>query len=289
MAACGYADLHTHSRASDGTETPADNVRIAHAAGLFALAITDHDTVAGFEEAAECGKRLGVTVVPGVEISTVAEGQDIHVLGYYIRTGDPVLLSRLEELRSVRDRRNEMMLERLRELGIGITMEEVEERRGRAGRAADSIGRPHIAQVLMDKGVVGTMEEAFAKYLGKTGAAYANPPRIRPETAIRWIHEAGGAAVLAHPGLYGDDALAEALVAHGLDGIEAFHSDHTREDMDRYLSMADRHGLIVTAGSDFHGMRNGVVFHAPLGSERISVRVLEELRRKADRYGGPQA
>lgn len=281
MTNSGYADLHTHTRASDGTETPAENVRIALAAGLSALAITDHDTVAGIEEAEAEGQRLGVTVVPGVEISTVAGGQDIHVLGYYIRYGDPALLARLEELRSVRDKRNGMMVEKLRELGLAITLDEVMERRRRSGRSDETVGRPHIAQVLMDKGYVGSLEEAFSKYLGKTGAAYVNPPRIRPETAIGWIHEAGGAAVLAHPGLYGDDALAEALISQGLDGIEALHTDHTPEEAERYQAMADRHGLIVTAGSDFHGERNGIVFHAPLGSRKISVRVLDELKAKA--------
>jgi 3',5'-nucleoside bisphosphate phosphatase len=282
MTTYGYADLHTHTRASDGTEMPAENVRIAHAAGLFALAITDHDTVAGIGEAEAEGNRLGITVVPGVEISTVAGGQDLHVLGYYIRTGDPLLLNRLEELRSVRDRRNVMMLAKLRELGIEITLDEVMERRRSTGRSDETVGRPHIAQVLMDKGVVGSLDEAFSKYLGRTGSAYVNPPRIHPETAIKWIHEAGGAAVLAHPGLYGDDALVETLIPLGLDGIEAFHSDHSQEDEERYQAMAERNGLLVTAGSDFHGERNGVVFHAALGSRRISVRVLDQLKSIAE-------
>ncbi|WP_438446936.1 PHP domain-containing protein [Gorillibacterium sp. sgz5001074] len=279
------ADLHTHTIASDGTETPADNVRTALAAGLFAVAITDHDTVSGIGEALEEGKRVGITVVPGVEISTVAAGRDIHVLGYYLRWEDPLLLERLAELRAVRDRRNDLMLEKLRELGIAITMDEVLALRNSRGKPDETVGRPHIAEVLMHKGVVRSLREAFDRYLGSGGAAYVNPPRIRPETAITWIHEAGGAAVLAHPGIYGDDALVDELLdGAGWDGVEAYHSDHTPEQCERYRSMAESRGLIVTAGSDYHGQRGGVVFHAPLGSQRAPAEVLKQLEHAAERY-----
>jgi 3',5'-nucleoside bisphosphate phosphatase len=277
----GSADLHSHTYASDGTGAPSDNVRLAKEAGLRAVAITDHDTLAGLEEALEAGQRLGITVVPGVEISTVAEGKDIHVLGYYIRMEDSVLEARLQELRSTRDVRNSMMLMRLKELGMEVSIDEVLEAKGRSDKTGETVGRPHIAQVMIAKGYVSSQREAFDLYLGAGGAAYVNPPRITPETAIAWIHEAGGAAVLAHPGLYGNDALVERLAASGLDGIEAFHSDHTEEDSARYEAVAQRHGLIVTAGSDYHGERNGVVFHAPLGSRRIGTAVLKELQARA--------
>jgi len=273
-----YADLHTHTKASDGMESPAANVRLAAAAGLAAVAVTDHDTVAGVEEALAEGKRLGIEVVPGVEISTLSGGQDIHVLGYFIRTDDPVFLERLERLRKTRDLRNELMLEKLRSLGVKITIEEVLETRMREHRPDETVGRPHIADVLMKKGYAASLEDAFAKYLGKQGAAYVNPPRISPEEAIQWIHEAGGAAVLAHPGLYKDDPLVETLISSGLDGIEAYHSDHSPEEGEKYRALAERHGLIVTAGSDFHGERNGKVFHAPLGSRKVDVKVIDQLR-----------
>lgn len=279
-----YADLHTHTLASDGTESPADNVRTALAAGLFAVAITDHDTVSGIQEALAEGERSGIAVVPGVEISTVASGRDIHVLGYYLRWEDPLLLERLRELRTVRDRRNELMLEKLRELGIAITMDEVLAQRMSGGRPDETVGRPHIAEVLMRKGVVGSLREAFDKYLGSGGAAYVNPPRIRPETAVAWIHEAGGAAVLAHPGLYGDDRLVEELLEAGFDGVEADHSDHSPEEAERYRAMAEAKGLIVTSGSDYHGQRGGVVFHAPLGSRKAPAEVLDRLKRAAEQY-----
>lgn len=274
------ADLHTHTTASDGTQRPAANVQMAFEAGLAAIAITDHDTVSGVAEAVQEGLKLGIEVVPGVEISTVARNQDIHVLGYYIDINDPQLQQRLETLRETRDRRNEMIIERLQQLGIDITMEEVLNEVANVKTKGDTVGRPHIAAVLLKKGAVESVSEAFDRYLGKGAAAYANPPRIEPAAAIRWIHEAGGAAVLAHPGIYHDDELVEQIIAQGLDGIEAFHSDHTPEEEAKYLQLAQRNGLLVTAGSDFHGERGGVVFHAPIGARRIGVGVLDDLRRK---------
>ncbi|GIP39800.1 PHP-like protein [Paenibacillus sp. J31TS4] len=280
----GYADLHTHTTASDGTQPPAENVRLAKEAGLAAIGITDHDTVAGIQEAVEEGEKLGIKVVPGVEISTVAGGQDIHVLGYGIDERDPVFLDRLRQLRDVRETRNEMMIARLNELGLAVTMEEVLAGVSKT-RPDETIGRPHIAQALIAKGYVSSMEEAFERYLGKTGVAYVNPPRIHPSEAIRWIHEAGGTAVLAHPGLYHDDPLVDELIGEGLDGIEAYHSDHTPEDEAKYASLANRHGLLVTAGSDYHGERHGQVFHGPIGNRRIAEDVVEKLleRRREDR------
>jgi predicted metal-dependent phosphoesterase TrpH len=275
----GYVDLHTHTTASDGTMPPRDNVRLAKEAGLSAVAITDHDTIAGLPEAMEEGKRIGIHVVPGVEISTVGNGQDIHILGYYFDMEDAQFHQRLKQLRETRDRRNEMMLEKLRSLGIPITLEEVLEHA--AGEAeGETIGRPHIAEVLIRKGYAEDMRQAFDRYLGKTGKAYVNPPRIHPFEAVDWIHEAGGTAVIAHPGLYGDDGLVEDIIRHGADGIEAMHSDHSEEDEARYSSLARRYGLIITAGSDFHGERHGNVFHGPIGNRKTSVDVLSRLNKK---------
>lgn len=277
----GYADLHTHTRASDGTGTPSDNVRLAAAAGLSAVAITDHDTVAGLEEALQAGRTFGITVVPGVEISSSEDGRDIHVLGYYMDVNNPLFLTRLEELRNVREGRNERMLARLRELGYAITLEEVLERRGPVEQKDTTVGRPHIAQVLVDKGYAESQQDAFNRLIGEGGAAFISPKRISPETAISWIHEAGGAAVLAHPGLYGNDVLVERLAGSGLDGIEADHSDHSPEEVEKYREIARRYGLIATAGSDYHGERGGEVFHGPLGGRRVEAAVLPMLRERA--------
>ncbi|WP_281891072.1 PHP domain-containing protein [Paenibacillus sp. YYML68] len=272
------ADLHTHTIASDGTGTPTHNVRLALDAGLSAVAITDHDTVGGVEEALEAGRELGITVVPGVEISTAVDGCDIHVLGYWIEWRDPLLLERLEQLRRVRDRRNELIVERLQSLGLRIDMEDVYESVRHVKRRGDTIGRPHIADALVRKGYVASMAEAFDRYLAAGKAAHINPPRIAPAEAVQWIREAGGAAVLAHPGLYGRDELIAELAQQGLAGVEAYHADHTPEQEKHYAELAASHGLLVTAGSDYHGERGGVVFHAPIGSRRVSTDVLEQLK-----------
>ncbi|WP_152392305.1 PHP domain-containing protein [Paenibacillus guangzhouensis] len=274
----GYVDLHTHTTASDGMQPPAENVRLAKAAGLTAVAITDHDTVAGIEEAIREGERIGITVVPGVEISTVLEGKDIHILGYYINYQDPSLLERLAELRATRDRRNDMMIAKLQELGIEITMEEVIANLGRELAPDETVGRPHIADTLVIKGYVNNMAEAFDRYLGSSGAAYVNPPRITPTTAADWIREAGGTPVIAHPGLYGDDELVENIIQDArVAGVEVYHSDHGEAEEVRYLQLAEKYRLIITAGSDFHGARQGVVFHGELGGRCISTDVLTAL------------
>lgn len=272
------ADLHSHTTASDGTQSPRANVQMALDAGLGAIAITDHDTISGVAEALAAGMELGVVVVPGVEISTVANGQDIHILGYYMNIADEQFLQRLSSLRETRDTRNEMIIARLQELGIDITMEEVLKEVANVKRKGDTVGRPHIAAVLMNKGYVSTITEAFDRYLATGAAAYANPPRIEPATAITWIHEAGGKAVLAHPGIYHDDALVEVIASQGLDGIEVYHADHSPEDEERYRLLAERKGLLITAGSDFHGVRDGVAFHGAIGSKRIGMDVVELLQ-----------
>lgn len=278
MADIGFVDLHTHTTASDGVHPPAENVRMAKAAGLSGIAITDHDTVAGVAEALAEGKRQGIVVVPGVEVSTVEKGIDIHILGYYIDIRNPLLLERLQGLRRTRDIRNEMMIKRLGELGIDITMEDVL-RLAAANKSADeTVGRPHIAEALVRRGVVSTVSEAFDRYLGKNGAAYVNPPRIRPQEAIRWIREAGGKAVLAHPGIYGDDELVKDIVRSGVDGVEAYHSDHAPEQERLYAELAAAQGLIITAGSDFHGLRGDEALHGEIGNRRIKLSVLEMLR-----------
>ncbi|WP_274528332.1 PHP domain-containing protein [Paenibacillus piscarius] len=275
----GKCDLHTHTRASDGMLPPSGNVQLASTKGLAAVAITDHDTVSGIAEAQAAGRKYSVTVVPGVEISTRADGKEIHILGYYIDTGQELLLSRLARQRDTRLARNEAILEKLRGLGIGITLEQVQAGLGRELKPDESIGRPHIADELVRLGAASDMRDAFDRYLAEGAAAYVSPPRITPDEACRWIHEAGGAAVMAHPGIYDDDALVRRILELGcLDGIEVYHSDHGLEEHQRYLALAQEFGLVVTGGSDFHGERQGVVFHGDLGSVNVPVGVLEQLK-----------
>ncbi|WP_198015926.1 PHP domain-containing protein [Paenibacillus sp. HW567] len=274
----GRCDLHTHTLSSDGMQPPAENVRLAHEKGLAAVAITDHDTVAGVAEALEAGRKYGITVVPGVEISTRAGGKEIHVLGYYIDTEQELFLSRLAEQRDTRAQRNDAIIAKLQELGIEITLDQVIAGIGRELKPDESVGRPHIADELVRLGAAENMRDAFDKYLAEGAAAYVSPPRITPELACEWIIEAGGTPVLAHPGIYGDDELVRGIIERSaLRGIEVYHSDHSPADAERYLSLAGEFGLLVTGGSDFHGARQGVVFHGEIGSVSVPIAVLEQL------------
>ncbi|MDQ6420843.1 PHP domain-containing protein [Paenibacillus sp. LHD-117] len=283
LATDGRADLHAHTTASDGMYAPAEVVRKAFAAGLQAVAITDHDTVTGVEEALREGERIGMTVVPGVEISSYADGTDIHVLGYYTDNADGLWQQRLESLRGVRANRNTLIVHKLQSLGIPIEWEDVlavaSAKQTEAGGKGKSIGRPHIAEALIRQGVVTTMAEAFDKYLASGAAAYVELPRVHPAEAIGWIKDAGGVSVIAHPGLYGKDGLVEELIRSGADGIEVYHPDHGFAEEERYNEIARRHGIVATGGSDYHGERQGVGYHGELGSRTVPASAVLDLMR----------
>lgn len=247
-------DLHLHTTHSDGSQSPAEVVRLAHAAGVSALAITDHDITTGLPEAITAGQELGIEIIPGIEISSRHGESELHVLGYFIKWQDTQLNERLMTLRESRHRRNPKIIELLQAAGIDITYDEV-----RAVAGSDSVGRPHIARVLMDKKVVTTAKEAFDRFLAEGKAAYVPRDLPAPVDAIRWIKDAGGLAVLAHPtwvktteGTLTD--LARQLKEQGLDGVEVHYSTHTPRQTRTYLSLAKQLGLLVTGGSDFHGM-----------------------------------
>ncbi|WP_166238137.1 PHP domain-containing protein [Paenibacillus turpanensis] len=283
------ADMHMHTTASDGLHRPSEVVRMAKEAGLDLIAITDHDTVAGVKEAQEEGERIGVRVVPGVEISTADEGCDVHVLGYWMDVENETLLLRLAELRRVRDSRNEEILAKLTQLGMSLTMEEVVASIGRELKQDETVGRPHIASALLQKGYVATIQEAFDRYLASGKPAFVLPQRISPEEAARWIREAGGSAVIAHPGIYGRDAMVERLLeTKQFDGLEVFHSDHSPEQEAVYEALALSNGLVLTAGSDFHGARNGALHRSYIGARRTSAETAQKLLSLAEarRKGG---
>lgn len=247
-------DLHLHTTHSDGSQTPAEVVRLAHEAGVSALAITDHDITTGLPEAITAGQELGIEIIPGIEISSRHGESELHVLGYFLKWEDAQLNARLMTLRESRHRRNPKIVELLQAAGIDITYDEV-----RAVAGSDSVGRPHIARVLMDKKVVTTAKEAFDRFLAEGKAAYVPRDLPAPVDAIRWIKDAGGLAVLAHPtwvktteGTLTD--LARQLKEQGLDGVEVHYSTHTPRQTRTYLSLAKQLGLLVTGGSDFHGM-----------------------------------
>jgi predicted metal-dependent phosphoesterase TrpH len=247
------ADLHAHTTASDGDHSPTDLVRHAAEIGLKTLAVTDHDTTGGLGEAIEAGSRLGIEVVPGIELSAEFSRGQCHLLGLFINPEDAALNGRLQEVLDNRNRRNAIIVRKLQDLGIDITLEEIEAESG-----GTVVARPHFAKVLIAKGVVADVKQAFAEYLDRGAKAYVERDRLMPEEAIGLIHGAGGVAILAHPNnMKRDPEESEKeilkLQAVGLDGIEARYNLHTPADTARYLSLAERHGLLTSGGSDFHG------------------------------------
>ena len=247
-------DLHLHTTHSDGSCTPTEVVGLAHQAGVTALAITDHDITTGLDEASAAGEALGIEVIPGVEISSTLGNSELHILGYFLDWQDTRLNERLKTLRDSRHRRNPKIVERLQSLGIDLTYDEV-----RALAGSDSVGRPHIARALMDKGVVSSAKEAFDRFLADGKPAYVPRDLPSPTEAIHWIKAARGLAVLAHPTWLRctEQSLVELvrqLKADGLDGIEVYYSTHAARQTREYLSLAQQLGLLVTGGSDFHGL-----------------------------------
>ncbi|URN13145.1 PHP domain-containing protein [Streptomyces radiopugnans] len=248
-------DLHTHSTASDGTDTPAELVRRAAAAGLDVVALTDHDTVAGHAEAI-AALPAGLTLVPGAELSCRLDGVSLHMLAYLFDPAEPELARERELVRDDRVPRAQGMVARLRELGVPITWDRV------AGIAGDgSVGRPHIASAMVELGVVETVSDAFtAEWIADDGRAYVGKHELDPFEAVRLIKGAGGVAVFAHPlavkrgRCVPESAIAE-LAAAGLDGIEADHMDHDAATRERLRGMARDLGLLATGSSDYHGSR----------------------------------
>ncbi|MGK5450142.1 PHP domain-containing protein [Streptomyces radiopugnans] len=248
-------DLHTHSTASDGTDTPAELVRRAAAAGLDVVALTDHDTVAGHAEAI-AALPAGLTLVPGAELSCRLDGVSLHMLAYLFDPAEPELARERELVRDDRVPRAQGMVARLRELGVPITWERV------AGIAGDgSVGRPHIASAMVELGIVETVSDAFtAEWIADDGRAYVGKHELDPFEAVRLIKGAGGVAVFAHPlavkrgRCVPESAIAE-LAAAGLDGIEADHMDHDAATRERLRGMARDLGLLATGSSDYHGSR----------------------------------
>lgn len=247
-------DLHLHTTHSDGSFSVRDVVTRAQQARVVALAITDHDTVTGIPDALAIGRELGIEVLPGIEISSRHHDSEVHILGYSFDWKQPHLLARLNTLRASRHDRNPQIVEKLRALGMDISYEEVRESAG-----TDSVGRPHIARVLMNRGYVTSAKEAFDRFLANGKAAYVPRTLPDPGTAIGWILSAGGVPVLAHPSWVRDtpEGLAKfcrKLKEQGLKGIEVHYSTHRPSDTAEYLQLAKNLDLLVTGGSDFHGV-----------------------------------
>ena len=269
-------DLHSHTTASDGSLTPRELVREAVKRGVRVLAITDHDSTGGLAEAfAEAALHPPLTIVPGLEINCDVDGGEVHVLGYYIDYQADWFQTFLSEQRAERVARVHRIAARLAELGMPIEPEEV-----LALVQEGSAGRPHVAQVMVKRGYVKSVREAFDKYLRAGGPANVPRRRLPPAEAVAVIRRAGGVPVFAHPGLAGQDAMIPDLVRAGLMGIEVYYAEHSAAQTAAYLALCRDHGLMATGGSDFHGPQTGRT--NPLGTPAVSMAVWEELKQRAD-------
>jgi 3',5'-nucleoside bisphosphate phosphatase len=243
-------DLHSHTTASDGTFSPAQLVDEAVRAGVRILGITDHDTFSGYDQAVPLARRAGLELVCGIELSTKLHGHSVHLLGYFLDDSTlPGFRSWIRDLQASRRERNVRLVARLRELGLDITLEQVQARGG------GMTGRPHFAQLLLEKGYVNSLQQAFDDYLDESAKGYVTRREPTFAEAAGHIRDAGGIASLAHPVRLREDVttILPDLRAAGLNAIEAYHSDHSPAETGLYLQLAAQHGLLVTGGSDFHG------------------------------------
>lgn len=265
-----YADLHIHTNKSDSTFSPEEVVGYAARCGLSAIAITDHDSVEAIPLVNEYAGQYDIELIPGIELSSDANGEEAHILGYYIDYKKQWFLDRVQFLREMRTRRAHQMLGRLNELGLEITIDDVLNMSGEG-----AIGRMHIARALLEKKYISSIAEAFQKYIGKGRYAYVKKYRITPEEAIDMIGKLGGISVLAHPQIMNLDAVIPAMIKQGLQGIEVYHTDQNREGEKKYLALAERYNLLVTGGSDCHGIGKGKVL---MGTVKIPYELVEKLK-----------
>lgn len=281
-------DLHAHTTESDGTLRPAELVKRAAEIGLAALAVTDHDTTAGWAEAREAGRSFGVEIIPGAEITARFPSRSMHVLAYGFEAREPRMAEMLVEIRAGRDSRNPRILAKLAELGVRVSMEEV-----RAEAAGEVIGRPHMARVMVRRGYVADTRSAFQQYLKDGGPAYVPAESVEPPEVIATVRDAGGVAVLAHPkqlrldGPAAYEALLTDLAAKGLGGVEVHHPSHDAAHRALFAGLARSLGLVESAGSDFHGSNKpDVALGSGDGTIVIDYSIWEALRaRCAGRVG----
>ena len=247
-----FADLHLHTHFSDGTFSPEEVVARGQRVGFTALALTDHDTVEGCSRMAIACAEANIEFITGAELTAEHAGNEIHILGYFLDQHNQRLLTELARFQSVRQNRIREMVARLNELAIPLQAEEVF-----ALANCQSPGRPHVARALVQAGHCASHDEAFERFLKKNRPAWVPKAKMSALDAVELIHQAGGLAVMAHPGLNRTDEIIPDLVAAGLDGIECFHTKHSTSASERYLMIADKHKLLVTGGSDCHGKSKG--------------------------------
>jgi predicted metal-dependent phosphoesterase TrpH len=266
-------DLHLHTSYSDGTVSAAELLEIVRTQKLSAFSVTDHDTLAGYWAVRGLIGNDDPELISGLELSVIADGGDLHLLAYLFDPDNEPLRVALDKFQERRNQRARLIVQRLNEMNIDISFEEVQ---NVAGEAA--IGRPHIADTMVRSKAVGSYEEAFEKYICNGGPAYVAKRGFLPEEAISLVHKAGGVTVLAHPVINNTARHVEMLVGLGLDGIEIYHPVHKQNDINRLKNLAERYGLLVSGGSDFHGRST---WYGMVGSQNVPEELLDELKQRA--------
>jgi predicted metal-dependent phosphoesterase TrpH len=270
-----FADLHLHTNFSDGTFSPEELVSHASRHGLAAIALTDHDTVEGCARAALACAGAKIEFIPGSELTAEQNGNEIHILGYFLDTQNATLLTEIGKFQAVRQNRIREMVARLNELNVPLEADAVF-----ALANCRSPGRPHVARALVKAGLVANLDEAFERFLKKNRPAWVPKAKMSAPTAIELIHQAGGLAVMAHPGLNRSDEVIPDLVEAGLDGIECFHTKHPAATAEHYLQIAKKHALLVTGGSDCHGLSKGKPLIGTVKLDYVHVEKLYVARNK---------
>lgn len=269
----GRADLHVHSTYSDGVHSPEVLVKKAREAGLAAIAITDHDNLSGLDEALDWGRSLSVDVIPGIEFSVAMSGKDVHILAYYCDHTNRDLQDYLTFFQRERVKRAERIVEKLNRLNLPLTMDAVLDQAGEG-----SVGRPHIANALVENGLTGTYHEAFAKYIGWGGPAFEKKFQLTIADTFRLIASAGGLSFLAHPGWMISEPEIVELIKLGLDGIEVVHPSHSESQRKDFRNIVNQYFLLESGGSDYHGGRRGD--DAAFGLHTVPLQVVETMRRR---------
>lgn len=277
-------DLHIHTSASDGVLTPEEIIDIAVEIGLQGIAISDHDTVAGLGRAQQYLDTTSYSLdfIPAIELNTDAGEDEVHILGYFIDPENVALNQRLQEIRNSRYHRAEQMVSRLQELGLNITFEQVQ-----ALAQGELIARPHIARVLVNNKYATTIRDAFDKYIGRGRPGYVPRYKFLPDEAIELIKNAGGIAVLAHPGLIKDENKVIEIINTGIEGLEVFYPEHSPEQIEELLEFARRHRLLITGGSDYHGPGSSES-RSNMGAAGVSKQLVKRMYSylKSERLGG---
>ena len=268
-----FADLHLHSNFSDGTYSPEELVQHARHHRLGSIALTDHDTVEGCARMVVATEKVGIEFIPGAEITTEVNGTELHLLSYFVDYEDPELLSELARFQAVRQNRIREMVARLNKLGIPLQAEAVFTLAN-----CNAPGRPHVARALIQGGYCASLDEAFERFLKKHRPAWVPKFKISAADAIEMIHRAGGVAVMAHPGLSHSDELIPELVESGMDGLECYHSRHSPATCEHYYLLAQHHQLLITGGSDCHGMNKGKPL---IGSIKLPYQHVQELKARS--------